>query len=109
MLKELGQHARHGELHSFNVINDGGEQRTGRVFLEECRRAPQDRIVEIIPEVRDHAKAGIIHKIGAGVITDPFQHGRRDQGEGYNGPRILEVGRNKLLEVNYLTASRNSE
>ena len=42
LLKELGQDARHGKLHAFDVVDDCGNRGSGRVLLKKRGGAPQD-------------------------------------------------------------------
>ena len=76
LLQEFGQHARHGELDALNVVDDGRDQCPRCVFLKEGNRAPQDRVVEIVAQVGDHAEAGMVDEIGPGVVQNSLQHGR---------------------------------
>ena len=50
-------------------------------------------------QVGDHAEAGVVHQVGAGIVEDPLQDGCRHQRERHHRPRILKVRRNKLLQV----------
>src|SRR5208337_3854265 len=61
LLEKLRHHSGHGVLHALNVIDDGGEQGAGGVFLEEGGGAAQDGIVKIIAQVRNHAVSSVVH------------------------------------------------
>ncbi len=50
LFQKFRQNARHGELHALNVIDDGGRQRAGRMFLKECRGPFKDKFVQIVSE-----------------------------------------------------------
>src|SRR5580698_5861283 len=48
LLQELRQHARHGELHTLDVVDDGRDQRTRRMLLKKRRRPAQNGVIQII-------------------------------------------------------------
>ena len=99
LLQEFRQHARHCELHFLNIVDDRREQRTRRVFREKRRRTPQDCVIQIVAQVRDHPKPRVIHQVGPGVVEDALQHRGRHQREGNHRPWIVKVRRNQLLKV----------
>ena len=78
------------------------------LLIKRCR-APQDGIVEIITQIGDHAEAGVIDQIGSRIIQDSFENGGSHKGEGNDCPRILEVRRNELLQVDHVAGSGQFE
>ncbi len=109
LLQEFRQHARHGELHALDVVDDGRNQCAGGVLLKKRRRTPQDGVVEIIAQVGDHAEPGVVHQVSAGVIENSLQDGGGHQREGHHRPGIVKVRRNKLLQVDGVAADGNFE
>src|SRR5439155_22148088 len=109
LLQELGQYVGHGELHSFDVIDDGRNQAASGVLLIKSGRATQDGIVKIITQIGDHAEAGVVDQISSRIIQDSFENGGSNQGEGDDCPRILEVRRHELLQVNCVARSGQFE
>ena len=106
LLQELRQHGRHGVLHPLNVVDDGGEQSSGRVLGKKCGRAPQQRSVKIIAQVGDHAEAGVVHQVRSRVVADSLQHRRRHQRERHDRPGIGKVRRHELLQVHRMVRER---
>ena len=74
LLQELRHDAGHGKLHAFDIVHDGRDQSTGGVLLEKGGRAPQYGLIEIVPQIGDHAKAGMVHEVGSRVIEDTLQN-----------------------------------
>ena len=70
LLQEFREHARHGELHALDVVDDGRDQCAGGVLGKKGCRATQDRVVQVIAQVRDHAEAGMVYQVGPGVVED---------------------------------------
>ena len=99
LLQKLRQHRRHGKLHPLNIVDQGGNDGAGGMLLEKGDGAPQDGIVQIVAQVRDHAEAGIVHQVRSAIIEDPFEQSRSDQGEGDDGPFVVEVRGNDLLQA----------
>ena len=99
LLQKLREHRRHRVLHALDVIDDGGEDRAGGVPLEELHGAAQDGLIEVVPHVRDHAEAGVVHQIGAGVVADALEHGGSNEREGDDAPGIVEMRGDKLLQT----------
>ena len=100
---------RHGILHALDVVDDGREQRSGSVLRKKSRRAPQDRVVEIVAQVGDHAEAGVVHQIRSRVIENSFKHGRTDQRNRDHGPRIREMRGHQLLQVDRMVRYAESQ
>ena len=109
LLQEFRQHTRHRVLHFLDIVDDGREQCAGGVFREKCRRTPQDGVIQIVPQVGDHAKAGVVYEESSDVIEDPLQYRGCHQREGNHRPRIVEVGRNQLLEIEKAPAAGQLE
>ncbi len=108
LLQEFRQHARHRELHLLDIADDRREQRARGVFHEKRRRTPQDGVIQIVPQVRDHAEPRVVHQVGSGVVEDPLQYRGRHQRKGDHRPWILKVRRNQLLEVKKALGARQS-
>ena len=86
-------------MHPLDIVDQGGDDGAGGVLLEKGDGAPQDGVVEIVAQVGDHAEAGIVHQVGSAIIEDPFEQSRSDQGEGDDGPFVVEVRGNNLLQA----------
>src|SRR6187402_3504 len=99
LLEKFTQHARHRHLDTLDVIDECGKQRTGAMFLEERDRPAQDRVVEVVAKVCDHAEAGIVHKICTGVVANSLDHRRDHQRKRNNRPGVVEVMRNEVLQI----------
>ena len=99
LLQEFRQHRRHGKLHPLDIVDQGRDDGAGRILLEERDGAPQNGVVEIIAEVGDHAEAGIVHQVGSAVIEDPLQQSGNHQREGDDGPCIVEMRGDNLLQA----------
>ncbi len=107
LLQELGQHVRHGELHTLDVVDDGGDQGPRGVLREEGCGTAQDRVIEIVTQVGDHAESGKVHQIGSGVVEESFENRGGNQGKGDDGPGILEVRGHKSLQVDGVVGARD--
>src|ERR1700733_3018516 len=70
LLHEIAEHVRHRILHALDIVDESGQQRTGRVLLKKTYRPPQHRVIKIVPEVRDHAKPGEVHQVSSRVIAN---------------------------------------
>ena len=77
LLQKIRQHRRRRVLHPLNVVDQRRKQRSRGVFLEERNRAAQDRLIQVVAHIGDHAEAGIIRQIRAGVIANALQQRRR--------------------------------
>ena len=109
LLQKFRQHARHGVLHSLDVVDDGRDQRPRGVLLKKRRRAPQHGVVQIVAQVGDHAESGMVHQISAGIIENAFQDRGRDQRVRHNRPGIVKMCGNELLQVDDVPAAGNGE
>src|SRR5208282_5603193 len=72
LLQEFRQYRRHGELHSFDVVDDGRKQGAGRVPGEKRRRTSQDVVIQIVAQVGDHSKTCVVDEVGSNVVEDPL-------------------------------------
>src|ERR1700733_399823 len=109
LLQKFRQHTRHRVLDPLDVIHDGRNQSPGGVPGKECCRALQDRIIQIVSQVRDHSESRVVHQVRARIVTNSLQHGGGYQGKGHHRPRILKVRRNELLQINRMSASWNGK
>ena len=57
------------------------------------------RGVKIVAQIGDHAEAGIVHEIRAGIVADSLDDGGCNQGKRDNGPGIGKARRHELLQV----------
>jgi hypothetical protein len=69
------------------------------VFLEKGNRAAQHGFVQIVAQISNHAKAGVVGKIRSGVVADSLQQRGDNEGEGDDRPLIVEMGRNEGLQI----------
>src|SRR5262249_6913506 len=76
----------------------GRDQGSSRVPGKERRRAPQNGVVQIVAQIRDHPEPGIIYVIGSGVLKNAFQYRRSNQGDRNDGPRLAQGRWNQLLQ-----------
>ena len=79
------------------------------MFGKKCCRAPQQGGVKVVAQIGDHAEAGVIHKICAGVVADSFEDGGRNQRESHDRPGIREMRRHELLEVDRVMRAGDHE
>ena len=77
------------------------------MFLEECNRPPQNGVVQIVSEIGNHAKPCVVHKVGSGIVAHRFNQRRDNQRISHNNPRIVEVARNKEVEIQFPRYVRN--
>ena len=98
LLQEVGEDRRGHVLHALDVVDEGGEQRAGGVLLEEGDGAAQDRLVEVVAHVGDHAEAGVVGEISAGVVANALEQRGGDEREGDHGPVVVEARRDQVLE-----------
>ena len=109
LLEELGQHARHGELHAFDVIHNRRQQRSGGILLEESDRAAQRRAMKIVAHVGDHAVSRIVRQVGAEVVEEPFYDRGDDQRKGNDGPYVVKVPGNERAQVEIVSEERDRQ
>ena len=67
--------------------------------LKERDGAAEDGLVEVVTQVGDHAEAGVIGEVGSGVVADALERRGGDEGEGDDGPVVVEVRGDEALEV----------
>src|SRR5580704_17928515 len=79
------------------------------MLLEEGNRTAQNRFVEVVTQVSDHAESRVVHQKGSDVIANTLQQGRDDQRERNQVPRIMEIGWDKLLQRKAVMRSRNGK
>src|ERR1035438_6771977 len=109
LLQELGQDTRHGELHALNVVDDGRDQRPGCVLLEERNRPAQDRVIQVIAQIGNHAETRMVHQVSSGIVENPLEYGGGNQGIRDDGPCVVKMRGNKTLQVNGLVDLWNRE
>ena len=51
----------------------------------------------------------MVHQVGAGVVADAFENGRRDQRKSHDGPGIGEMRRDELLQVHRVMRAGDNE
>src|SRR5689334_19562468 len=68
--------------------------------LEKSRGSAQQGVVEVVTQIGDHAETCVVHQVGTGVIKNTLEHGGADQGKRHDGPRVLEMRRYQVLQVN---------
>ncbi len=99
LLERVAEDAGHGGLDALDVVDEGGEEGAGGVLLEERHGAAHDGVVEVVAEVGDHAEAGVVDEVGAGVVGDGLDEGGRDEEVGDDGPGVVHVAGHKEVEV----------
>ncbi len=77
------------------------------MFLEEGHGAAEDGVVEVIADVRDHAEAGVVDEVGAGVVAGGLEDGGGDQRVGDDRPGVVEVMGDEKAEVEDVVGPRN--
>ena len=69
------------------------------MLLEKGRRPAEDRVVQAIAQVGDHAEAGMVHQVGPRIVADSLQYRGGDQRKGHDGSNIVEIRRHELLQI----------
>src|SRR5579872_5178204 len=100
LLQEIRQHRRGRILHALNVVDQRRKQRARRVLLKERHRPPQDRLVEVVPHIGDHAEPGIVRQVRARVIANALQQRRRHKRKRNRRPVVVYPVRNEQFRTN---------
>ena len=68
---------------------------------KKFHRAPQDRIIEFVAQVGDHAESGIAHQIGSYVVANSFDNRGPNEGDSHHRPGIVELRRKELVKIDW--------
>ena len=91
LLQKIRQDRRRRVLNPFDVVDQRRQQGPRGVLLEERHRPAQDRLVQIVAHVGDHAEAGVIRQVGSGVVADALQQRCGNKGERDHAPVVLDM------------------
>ncbi len=74
---------------------------------EKSDRALQKSVIQAVAQIGNQAKAGMIDQIGAQVIANPLISAVPTSAMATTVQRIVEVLRNKILQINGVLGSRH--
>jgi hypothetical protein len=99
LAKPVGEHLGDGELDLFDVAHGGGHQRAGGVLLEEFVFFADQFVEGALAEVGDGGEADEVDEEVAEVIRDALGEEDEEDGDGDEGPDVVDRQRDELIEV----------
>ncbi len=82
LLEDIFQHAGHRIGHQRHVVDHAGNQTPRGIRIVIPDRQPDEFAEQLLPDVRDHLVADIVHEIVLAIVECALEHGNRKQGEG---------------------------
>src|ERR1700761_4525259 len=79
------------------------------MLLKERNGTAQNRVVQIVTQVGNHAESRVVDQVGPAVVENTFQYSGRDQGERHDSPGIMQMRGNNLLQADMETGTEERD
>src|SRR6202044_528691 len=95
LAKEIGQELGEGGAHLLDVGDYGGHDAADGIVVKESHRLLDDLHVNAVAEIGDAGKANILDQGAAEIFGDRLDQKNKQQGEGEDGPDVVDAGGNE--------------
>ena len=105
--EEVGQPFGECTAEALDVVDHGGHQAAGGVFLKESDGLLDQLFVDLVAEVGDGAQTDALDDDSAKKLRESFDEEEHDQGNGEDGPGVVNARREKIIEIDHALKEGN--
>src|SRR5712692_5760034 len=99
----LGQRA----ADALDVVDHRGHQAAGGILLKKTDRLLDQLFVNLVAEVGDRSQADVLDDRIAEKLRQAFGQEEHHQGDGEDGPRMMDPGGEEIIEIDNALEKRN--